>query len=90
MFFRENEPDLLTILLVTPGDPTTEIRAACYHSKLSSFLNSGGKGLICIGLQIQETPTNAVYFSCDDIGKFLPSDHDNWWNRADLSINDLD
>ncbi|MEC7225178.1 MAG: 6-carboxytetrahydropterin synthase [Verrucomicrobiota bacterium] len=89
-FFRENEPDLLTKLLVTPGDPTTEIRAACYHSKLSSFLNSGGKGLICIGLQIQETPTNAVYFSCDDIGKFLPSDHDNWWNRADLSINDLD
>ena len=38
-FFRTNEPELLSKLLITPGDPTTEIRAACYHAKLNCFLN---------------------------------------------------
>ena len=89
-FFRTNEPELLSKILITPGDPTTEIRAACYHAKLNSFLGSGNKGLICLGLQIQETPTNAVYFSSDNIDNFLSPDEANWWNRADLSINDLD
>ena len=77
-------------LLITPGDPTTEIRAACYNAKLNSFLSSSNDGLICLGLQIQETPTNAVYFSSDNIDNFLSPDEANWWNRADLSINDLD
>ncbi|MEE3177597.1 MAG: 6-carboxytetrahydropterin synthase [Verrucomicrobiota bacterium] len=88
-YFKENEPDLLSRLLITPGDPTTEIRSACYYAKLSSFLQTKEKDLICVGLQIQETPTNAVRFRCDDITKFLSSGADHWWNRSDLSINDL-
>ncbi|HAA87599.1 MAG TPA: 6-pyruvoyl tetrahydropterin synthase [Verrucomicrobiales bacterium] len=88
-YFIENEPNLLPRLLITPGDPTTEIRAACYYAKLSSFLRTKDDDLICTGLQIQETPTNAVSFKCADITKFLPSGADHWWNRSDLSINDL-
>lgn len=88
-YFKENEPDLLSRLLITPGDPTTEIRSACYYAKLSSFLKTKDEDLICVGLQIQETPTNAVRFKCTDITKFLPSDDNHWWNRPDLSINDL-
>ena len=88
-YFKENEPDLLSRLLITPGDPTTEIRSACYYAKLSSFLKTKEEDLICVGLQVQETPTNAVKFNCADIAKFLPSGADHWWNRSDLSINDL-
>ena len=88
-YFKENEPDLLSRLLITPGDPTTEIRSACYYAKLSSFLKTKEEDLICVGLQIQETPTNAVRFNCADITKFLPSGTDHWWNRSDLSINNL-
>ena len=62
-YFIEHEPELLPKLLITPGDPTTEIRAACYYAKLSNFLDENKTELFCTDLKIQETPTNAVCFS---------------------------
>ena len=88
-YFSENEPELLPKLLITPGDPTTEIRAACYYAKLSKFLDENKTELFCTNLKIQETPTNAVCFSCENIENFLPAGERHWWNRPDLSINDL-
>ena len=60
-YFREHEPERLPRLLITPGDPTTEIRAACYMAKLNVFL--AGQGLVCNRLTIDETPTNSVVFA---------------------------
>ena len=88
-FFRREEPELLAKLLVTPGDPTTELRAACYSAKLTAFLNAGDQNLVCTRVQIQETPTNAVEFNAADTARFLPSGAAHWWHRADASINEL-
>ncbi len=87
-FFREHEPDLLDRLLVTPGDPTTEIRAACFKAKLSAFLAQDEPDFRCDRLLIQETPANAVEVRTSDFARYLP-DGDYWWLRADPSINDL-
>jgi len=84
-YFREHEPETLMRCLITPGDPTTEIRAACFMAKLNAFL--AGQGLVCSRLTIDETPTNSVVFAGDPI-KFLP-EGDYWWWRADGSINDF-
>ena len=46
-YFREHEPDRLARLLVTPGDPTTEMLAACFMAKLNAFLAQDGSGLRC-------------------------------------------
>lgn len=93
-YFREREPDKLRRLLVTPGDPSTEILAACFKAKLSAFLEEDGNHLRCIEVKVEETPTNAVTFSGDP-ADVLPkrAAGDNrpaWWRRADMSINDLD
>jgi 6-pyruvoyltetrahydropterin/6-carboxytetrahydropterin synthase len=85
-YFRDNEPDQLPKLLVTPGDPTTELRAACYFAKLTAFL---AEGLVCTRVLLQETPTNAVEFCADGTSRFLPAGDSHWWHRADSSINDL-
>lgn len=87
-FFREREPHLLGRLLLTPGDPTTEIRAACFKSKLGSFLRRDNPGLRCASLTIQETPTNAVVCEAADPAGLMP-EGDHWWTRADDTINDL-
>lgn len=88
-YFQQNEPELVARLLVTPGDPTTEIRAACYAAKLAAFLAADNPGFCCIRLTIQETPTNAVEF-CPGAGlQPLPDDAAHWWCRADQTINDL-
>lgn len=87
-FFRDNEPHLLKRLLLTPGDPTTEVRAACFKSKLGVFLEQDATGLRCARLTLQETPTNAVQCEADEPEALLP-DGDHWWRRADWSINDL-
>ena len=88
-FFRDREPELVARLLITPGDPTTEVRAACYFAKLSAFLDSTDHRLVCTRLQIQETPTNAVEFNGSATAGLLPDGPAHWWHRADLSINDL-
>ena len=86
-WFREHEPDIVARLLVTPGDPTTEIRAACYLSKLNAFLADEGIGLVGTRVTIEETPTNSVVFAGDP-GDVLPAG-DRWWTRADDSMSDL-
>ena len=43
-YFRENEPGMLPRLLITPGDPTTEVRAACFARKLRAFLDADNPG----------------------------------------------
>ncbi|MBL9150872.1 MAG: 6-carboxytetrahydropterin synthase [Verrucomicrobiales bacterium] len=87
-YFRENEPDMLPRLLITPGDPTTEIRAACFARKLRAFLDADNPGFACHRLTIQETPTNAVEFRPWGANAVLPQG-DHWWTRPDQSINDL-
>ena len=88
-YFRDNEPELTARLLVTPGDPTTEVRAACYLAKLTAFLDAGGHGLVCSRVQIQETPTNAVEISAPHTKRYLPAGESHWWHRPDQSTNDL-
>ena len=87
-FFRDEEPGLLDRLLVTPGDPTTEIRAICFKAKIGAFLTQDEPDFRCQRLTIQETPANAVETSASTFSHILPPG-DHWWQRADLSINDL-
>ena len=87
-YFQENEPTLVPRLLVTPGDPTTEIRAACYSAKLSSFLSGDSPEFSCSKLTIQETPTNSVEFQPSGT-PIVADGSQHWWNRSDASINDL-
>ena len=87
-YFRENEPGLLTRLLITPGDPTTEIRAACYSAKLTAFLSGDARAFCCNRVTIQETPTNAVEYRPSGTPAVAAGDR-HWWNRPDMSINDL-
>ena len=84
-YFREHEPKTLLRCLITPGDPTTEMRAACFMAKLNVFL--AGQGLVCSRLTIQETPTNSVVFTGDPT-KVLPAGN-YWWWRGDDAINDF-
>jgi hypothetical protein len=74
--------------LVTPGDPTTEIRAACFKAKLTAFLQQDEPAFTCDRLVIQETPTNAVEIGTDQFDRYLPCG-DHWWHRADETINDF-
>lgn len=91
-YFREREPDMLDRLLIMPGDPTTELLAACFMAKLNAFLADDGGRLRCVELTIEETPTNAVVFTGDPVDA-LPDvacgNRAPWWYRADMSINDL-
>ncbi len=89
-WFAANEPPRLTNILVTPGDPTTEILAACMMAKLNAFLAADGGRLRCVTLGIDETPTNCVILN-GDAAAVLPRSRTArpWWVRADMSINDL-
>lgn len=92
-YFREHEPSRMGRLMVTPGDPTTEVLAACFMAKLSAFLEDENHGLRCVEVMIEETPTNIVTFSGDP-SEVLPKrqvagNRPHWWRRADDSINDL-
>jgi 6-pyruvoyltetrahydropterin/6-carboxytetrahydropterin synthase len=89
-WFASKEPHRLERILVTPGDPTTEILALCMMSKLQALLAADGGRLVCAAIRIEETPTNTVTFDGDPTA-YLPHtapDH-AWWTRADMSINDL-
>lgn len=92
-FFREREPNRLTHLLVTPGDPTTEMLALLFMTKLGAFLDADGGRLRCAEIRIEETPTNTVAFAGDP-ANFLPERAETcnrppWWRRPDMMINDL-
>lgn len=91
-YFRDNEPDKLSRLLVMPGDPTTELLAACFMAKLNAFLDDDGGDLRCVELTIEETPTNAVVFTgdpADALPQQAGANRTPWWRRPDMSINDL-
>lgn len=90
-WFIEREPEHLPRILITPGDPTTEMLACCFKAKLSSLLLAEGVGMRCVDVHIEETPTNSIVFDGDPTDA-LPADlgTDRWWWRADMSINELD
>ncbi len=93
-YFKQNEPENLKHLLITPGDPTTEVLAACFFAKINAFLVSDGLTMKCIRVEIEETPTNTVIFHGDP-DKAISRVHYKgpempWWKRPDMSINDLD
>lgn len=92
-YFKENEPENLPHLLITPGDPTTEILAACFYAKINAFLKSDGIDMRCNRVEIEETPTNTVIFTGDP-DKAISTEHYGgpeipWWKRPDMTINDL-
>jgi len=90
-WFAGREPHRLARILVTPGDPTTEVLAACMMAKLNAFLAADGERLICAEVRIDETPTNSVAFAGDPavVLPRVPLDRP-WWTRPDMNINDLD
>ncbi len=92
-YFVEHEPHLVPRLLVCPGDPTTELVAACFMAKLNAFLDAAGGRLQCVEIAIEETPTNQVIFTGDPADA-LPMrarvcSDPPWWQRPDMSISDL-
>ncbi|MDO9707236.1 6-pyruvoyl trahydropterin synthase family protein [Paracraurococcus lichenis] len=86
-WFRAQEPHRLDRILVTPGDPTTELLCCLFAAKLGAFLAEDGGRLAVVALEIEETPTNTVGFAGDPLD-WLPA-RAGWWRRADMSINDI-
>lgn len=89
-WFARHEPARLARILVTPGDPTTEMLACCMMAKLNALLAHEGGRLVCADIRLEETPTNTVTFTGDPLAA-LPqvADRDHWWCRADMTINDV-
>ncbi|MGI4798953.1 MAG: 6-pyruvoyl trahydropterin synthase family protein [Janthinobacterium lividum] len=89
-WFAREEPARLRRIMVTPGDPTTEVLAVCMMAKIGAMLAADGGRLACAEIRIEETPTNAVVFAGNPAA-FLPVSEVAlpWWRRADMSINDL-
>lgn len=88
-WFMEREPERLSRLLVTQGDPTTEMLACCMMAKLNQFLTADGGRLRCAEIRVEETPTNTVTFDGDPLAMLPEMAGTPWWRRADMSINDL-
>mgnify|MGYP002352558434 CR=1 FL=1 len=89
-WFRANEPARAERIIVTPGDPTTEMMACLLKAKLDAMLVADGGVLRCTTITLQETPTNTVEFSGDPL-PMLPEPRPAeqcWWRRADMSIAD--
>ncbi|WP_419727923.1 6-pyruvoyl trahydropterin synthase family protein [Lichenicola sp.] len=87
-WFRANEPGRAERIVVTPGDPTTELMACLLMAKLSAILLAEGGLLRVAEIRIEETPTNTVAFSGDPsemLPQFGPGT-EGWWQRADMSI----
>ncbi len=72
-------------LVVTPGDPTTELLAVLLMAKCQSFLDDEGLPLRCARVKLEETPTNAVLFTGTP-AEVLPR-REGWWSRADGSTS---
>ncbi|MCZ6763469.1 MAG: 6-carboxytetrahydropterin synthase, partial [Alphaproteobacteria bacterium] len=81
-YFVTAEPERVARIMTLPGDPTTEILAACFMAKLNAFLDADGAELMCEEVTIEETPTNQVVFAGDP-AKVLPqvTDREHWWQR---------
>lgn len=90
-WFREHEPERARRIVVTPGDPTTEVMAALLLAKLTAILADQGTALRVHALELEETPTNTVRLTGDPafyLPKVSRSPQECWWNRADMSISD--
>ncbi|WP_277751750.1 6-carboxytetrahydropterin synthase [Oecophyllibacter saccharovorans] len=91
-WFAQNEPSRLDRLVVTPGDPTTELLAALLMAKLNAILKAQGDRLTVRALEIRETPTNTVRLVGSDPAPYLPAvtrpPEACWWHRADDSTRD--
>ena len=88
-WFLENEPARASRLMVFQGDPTSEALAIALRRKLDAILIAEASPFRCVGLTLEETPTNAVI-----VGETLsPAEQawmaGSWMDRADLSINDF-
>lgn len=89
-WFRAHEPERARRIVVTPGDPTTELMACLMMAKLNALLDDDGGLLRCAEITLQETPTNTVRYEGDPL-EALPTPRpatDCWWRRADDSIAD--
>lgn len=89
-WFRQHEPARQSRIMITPGDPTTEMLACCMMAKLNALLAADGGRLVCVEIEVQETPTNTVRFNGNPLST-LPSRAQGvyWWARPDMTINDL-
>tara|TARA_R110002073_G_scaffold190682_6_gene349449 strand:+ start:2270 stop:2806 length:537 start_codon:yes stop_codon:yes gene_type:complete len=92
-YFKTREPENLAHLMITPGDPTTEVLAALFMSKINALLADQGLAVRCRKVEIEETPTNTVSFSGDAKDVISTARYDGpqtpWWQRPDMTINDL-
>ena len=88
---REHIPQFRS--LPFPGDPTTELIAACFLRKAQAIgVASGLSDPNCplnIAVEIQETQTNRVTLSLanlEDLDSLAPTlcSHIGWWDDADL------
>jgi len=71
-------------VVVTPGDPTTELLAALLASKCQAFLDERFEGALrCARVTLEETPTNAVVF--EGAPRDVLPRAEGWWSRADDS-----
>ncbi|GBQ09778.1 6-pyruvoyl tetrahydropterin synthase [Komagataeibacter rhaeticus] len=89
-WFAQHEPQRAQRILVTPGDPTTELLACLLMAKLNAFLAADGGILSCASIEIDETPTNTIRYSGDPLA-VLPQPRPAaqcWWRRADMTIAD--
>lgn len=91
-YFIRHEPHIAERLMICPGDPSTEMLAACFMSKLNAFLELRGGHLRCVEISVEETATNKVVFDGDpaDALPLYDASRPPWWLRADMDINDLD
>ncbi len=89
-YFETHEPQRLSRLLVTPGDPSTECLAALFLCKYQSFLGAANAPFEVSSIELIETPTNTVEIRKADISFFPGLSTDGWWRRADSSINNFE
>jgi 6-pyruvoyltetrahydropterin/6-carboxytetrahydropterin synthase len=86
-YFKAHEPDILPRLLVIHGDPTTEAVALALYQKAIAILAARVPEVECVRLSLEETPTNKVIITSEDL---IGAPHlGDWCLRADLSLNDL-
>ena len=89
-YFKTHEPQQLSRILVTPGDPSTECLAALFLCKYQCFLAAVDAPFEVSSIELVETPTNAVVINKADIALFPALSGDGWWRRPDMSINDFE
>lgn len=88
-YFQEHEPNRLEQVMVTPGDPTTEVVCMLLSHKCRAFLKAENHPFELHSLSIEETPTNKVTLASDDRVQ-IDGDFSSWWfHRPDLTINDF-